>query len=163
MHQHIVLVGVAFVARDDPATEHGLYSACHGFNRHAHVGRAVAVNFHEELGFVQLQVDVGLHDAGVLAHRGHELPRHTGHVVVAVAADNHVVDRALTKALPQAGRRDGEHSDAGQGAELGQQLARELHRGDIAFRPIGRAQHAKGCGHLATPNEQKAAIKFSVL
>jgi hypothetical protein len=70
LHDHVVLVGVALVARDDTAAEHGLDGAGHGVDRHAHVGRARAVHVHEDLGLVQLQVDVGLHDAGVLLHLG---------------------------------------------------------------------------------------------
>jgi hypothetical protein len=74
----------------------------------------VAVHLHEDLGLVQLQVDVGLHDAGVLRHLGQHLLRRARQVGVAVARLHDEFQRPRAETLPQAGRRDREGADARQ-------------------------------------------------
>jgi hypothetical protein len=162
LHHHVVLVGVALVARHDTAAEHGLDRARHRVDRHAHVGGAVAVHVHEDLGLVQLQVDVGLHDARVLAHLGHHALAHARHVLVAVAGHDDEVDRPLAEALAQAGRRDGKALTPGSADSLGSSSR-------ASSGVLRRARTNRWCasrrrpGHLAAAHEGEAAVELRVL
>ena len=163
LHHHVVLLGVALVAGDDAATEHGLDRARHRVHRDAHVGGAGAVDVQEDLGLVQLQVAVGLHDARVLLHLGDHGLRRARHILVAVAADDDEVQRQRTESLTQAGRRHRKHGDAGQRHDLRQQLARQFLCRDVALGPVDGAQDAERAGHLAAADEHEAAVELRVL
>jgi hypothetical protein len=56
LHDHVVLLGVALVARDVAPAQHGLDGAGHRVHAHAQVGGALAVDLDAQLGLVQPQV-----------------------------------------------------------------------------------------------------------
>jgi hypothetical protein len=75
LHDHVVLLGIALVARDLAAAQHGLHGARDDVDAHAHVGRLLAVDHDAQLGLVQAQVDVDALDAGILG----DLVQHLAH------------------------------------------------------------------------------------
>ena len=140
LHEHVVLVSVSLVAGHGPSTQHGLHHARHLIDADPCIGGAVPVDFKEDLRLVEPQVDIGRHQPRVLGQLSQEGLRHARQVLVAVTGDDDEVHGAVSEALPQAGRRDGERHDARQAADLALQLARDLQRGLLALAPVHRPQ-----------------------
>ena len=162
LHDHVVLLGIAFVTCEGAAAQHGLDGLGHHFHAHTQVGGAFAVDLDAQLGLVQAQVHVGGHDAGVLSNLGHERGHHLAQVFVAVRGLDHVGEGPRAKALAERRRCDQKGVHAGQARHLGLQLLGQGQRGAVALFPVhGAVDHAALC-HRGVADVGKHAVEFGV-
>ena len=137
LHDHVVLLAVALVARDLAPAQHGLQRAWPTASTPTPMSAAlVAVDVDAQLGLVQAQVDVGLRRCpGSWRSRRASAASTPLRFCVAVGGLDHEVDRPVAEALAQRRRRDRECVDARQRANLRLQLARQSPRACACGRP----------------------------
>ena len=66
LNHHVVLVTFSLVTGDLSAPHHGLDCAGDILDRHTHIGSTFTVYVHADLWFVQAQIRIHTHNAGVL-------------------------------------------------------------------------------------------------
>ncbi len=163
LDDHVVLLGVALVARDLAPAQGGLQRAGDHVHADAHVGRLLAVDIDAQLRLVQPQVHVHALDARVLADLVEHLARHPAQVLVAVGGLDHEVERPVAKALAERRRRQDEGVDPRQAAHLGLQLACDLQRGAVARLPVDRPVDHAALRHGRVAQAGEDAVELRVL
>ena len=160
LHDHVVLLRVALVARHVAPAEQGFDGLGDHFDADAQIGGLVAFNFDAQLGLVQPQIHIGRNDAGVFGDFVQNLAHHGVEILVAVRSLNHKIERALAKTLAQRRRRDRKSVHARQRVEFGLQLTRHVQRGALALVPIDSAVNDAALRHRRVADIGKNPVKF---
>ena len=163
LHDHIVLLGIALVARHGAPAQHGLNRPGHHVHAHTQVGCALAVHADAQLGLVQAQVCIRCDDAGVLGHLGQHLPGHGVEVFVAVRGLDHIRQWPRPKALAQGRRRDQKGIHPRQRAHFGLQLAGHIQDAALALLPVHRAVNHTALRHRGVADVGEDAVKLGVV
>ena len=136
LHNHIVLLCIAFVARHDAATQHGFNGPRHHIDAHAQLGGFDSIDINSKFWFVQAQIDVSCNEARILGNLIQHLTRDCVQILIAVRGLNDEVNGTFPETLAQGWRRDRECVDAGNAVEFALHLARNFKRRALALIPI---------------------------
>ena len=162
LHDHVILLAIALVARDVAPAQHGLHSAAHRIDAHAQISGFFPVNFKADLWLIQTKIRIHLQKAGVFGELILKLANHLRQIGVAVRCHDDEVHGSTRKALPERGRRDGKCGHTRQAGNARRHLARQIRRALGALIPRRGAEKHISLGHCGIACNSKDTVKLFV-